>query len=107
MRRWTRATIISMNFSKTGRRDLPKPEPGLVIRYSYLWSREYLEGRQEGVKDRPCAIILGMRDQDVDIITLFVPVTQRGEDALELPAILKRQLGLDDARSWVAAHIAH
>ena len=25
---------------------LPKPEPGLVIRYSYLWHDEFLEGRR-------------------------------------------------------------
>ena len=36
---------------------LPKPVPGLVIRYSYLWHREYLEGREDGQKDRPCAIV--------------------------------------------------
>jgi hypothetical protein len=36
----------------------PVPQPGLVIRYSYLWEREALEGREEGVKDRPCAIVL-------------------------------------------------
>jgi hypothetical protein len=32
---------------------LPKPEPGLVIRYSYLWHDEHRQGREEGVKDRP------------------------------------------------------
>ena len=84
---------------------LPRPEPGLVIRYSYLWLNEHREGREEGVKDRPCAVILATRDQDGDIRTLVVPVThsapRRGEDALELPAILKRTLGLDAERTWV------
>jgi hypothetical protein len=84
---------------------LPKPEPGLVIRYSYLWLSEHREGREEGVKDRPCAIILATLDQDGTIKTLVVPVThtapQRGADALELPPLLKRQLGLDAERSWV------
>jgi hypothetical protein len=83
---------------------LPRPEPGLVIRYSYLWLREHHEGREEGVKDRPCAIILATSDQ-AGIKTLVVPVThsapQPGADGLELPAILKRHLGLDAERSWV------
>ena len=38
----------------------PVPRPGLVIRYSYLWESEAGAGREEGVKDRPCAIILVM-----------------------------------------------
>jgi len=83
---------------------LPKPEPGLVIRYSYLWLREHQEGREEGAKNRPCAIILATREQEGATKTLVVPVThsapQRETDALELPAILKRQLGLDAERSW-------
>ena len=36
---------------------MPLPVPGLVIRYSYLWHSEHLAGREEGTKDRPCAII--------------------------------------------------
>jgi hypothetical protein len=83
---------------------LPRPEPGLVIRYSYLWLREHHEGREDGVKDRPCAIILAASYQ-AGIKTLVVPVThsppQHGADGLELPAILKRHLGLDAERSWV------
>jgi hypothetical protein len=84
---------------------LPKPEPGLLIRYSYLWLWEHQEGREEGVKDRPCAIILALRDVEGDTKTLVVPVThsppKRGDDALELPPTLKRHLGLDAERSWV------
>jgi hypothetical protein len=34
----------------------PAPQPGLLIRYFYLWEREEARaGREEGVKDRPCA----------------------------------------------------
>jgi hypothetical protein len=32
---------------------LPKPVAGLIIRYSYLWYREHLEGRDEGQKGSP------------------------------------------------------
>ena len=35
-----------------------KPEPGLVIRYDFLWKNEEKVGHLEGVKDRPCVIVL-------------------------------------------------
>lgn len=84
---------------------LPKPEPGLVIRYSYLWFREYQEGREEGVKDRPCAIILATKTGDSGEKVIVLPVTHSAPakdiEALELPAPVKKRLGLDSERSWV------
>ena len=84
---------------------LPKPEAGLVIRYSYLWLREHREGREEGTKDRPCAIILALQDDDGETQVLVVPVTHSPPDnstvALELPPAVKQHLGLDAERSWV------
>jgi hypothetical protein len=44
---------------------LPRPVPGLVVRYSYLWYREFLDGREEGRKDRPCAIVAAIRKGNV------------------------------------------
>lgn len=32
---------------------LPRPIPGLVISYAYLWMQEALGGAEEGRKDRP------------------------------------------------------
>jgi hypothetical protein len=84
---------------------LPKPEAGLVVRYSYLWLREHLEGREEGTKDRPCAIILVARDHDGETQVLVVPVTHsppgNSAAALEVPTVIKQHLGLDAERSWV------
>lgn len=40
----------------------PEPEPGLVIRYAYLWRREQETGREKGTKDRPCAVVLALMD---------------------------------------------
>jgi hypothetical protein len=84
---------------------LPTPEPGLVIRYSYLWLREYRDGREEGTKDRPCAIILATLDHEGERQVLVVPVTHSPPDnstnALELPPAVKQHLGLDAERSWV------
>jgi hypothetical protein len=84
---------------------LPKPEPGLVIRYAYLWYEEARAGREEGSKDRPCAIVLASEESEAEIVVTVVPVTHtpptRNEEAVEIPAATKRRLGLDDARSWV------
>ncbi len=84
---------------------LPTPEIGLVIRYSYLWRREHREGREEGTKDRPCAIVLAARDHDDHTQVLVVPVTHSPPanlaEAMELPAAVKQHLGLDAGRSWV------
>jgi hypothetical protein len=83
---------------------LPVPEPGLVISYSYLWHSEYRQEREEGVKDRPCAIILVAGDDGGRTVVTVVPVThnppQDPSDAVEIPLAVKRRLGLHEARSW-------
>jgi hypothetical protein len=84
---------------------LPAPEPGLVIRYAYLWCAEHLEGREEGVKDRPCAVVLATRNAAGETIVTVLPVTHsepaNAALALEIPLATKRRLGLDSRRSWV------
>jgi len=84
----------------------PEPEPGLVIRYAYLWRREQDSGREEGAKDRPCAIVLALAGQEGDrprMVVLAVTHTppQPPTEGVELPAAAKRRLGLDEERSWV------
>ena len=83
----------------------PEPVPGLVIRYSYLWAEEYGSGREEGVKDRPCAIILVSAEDDGKRMVTVLPVTHvppaDPQLAVEIPQATKRRLGLDDERSWV------
>jgi hypothetical protein len=83
----------------------PVPHPGLVIRYSYLWEREARAGREEGVKDRPCAIVLVLLREGEHPIVRVLPVTHAppGDpaDALEIPRVTKERLGLDADRSWV------
>ena len=60
---------------------LPEPVPGLIIRYSYLWCREHLQGRDEGQKDRPCAIVAALRkDEHGDIHVLVLPITHSPPD---------------------------
>jgi hypothetical protein len=84
---------------------LPKPVPGLVIRYAYLWHDEFLEGREEGSKDRPCALVVATTSQDGQITATVLPITHSEPRApslaLEIPATVRKRLGLDGARSWV------
>lgn len=84
---------------------LPVPEAGLVIGYSYLWHSEYRRGREEGLKDRPCVIVVASRRAGERIIVTVVPVTHTppssADAAIELHAATKARLGLDEARSWV------
>ena len=83
----------------------PAPVAGLVIRYSYLWRAEHLGGRDEGFKDRPCAVILVTRTDEGEEIVTVLPITHsppREEDlAVEIPVATKNRLGLDGERSWV------
>ncbi|OQP86710.1 hypothetical protein BTR14_09725 [Rhizobium rhizosphaerae] len=82
----------------------PKPVAGLVIRYNYLWHKEKSEGHALGSKDRPCAIVVyHAKTND----TIVVPIThsppEPGEEhlSIEVPAELRRQLGLDEERNWI------
>lgn len=84
----------------------PVPVPGLLIRYSYLWANEHARGQEEGVKDRPCAVVLAVAGEAGETVVTVLPVTHSppSDPALgvEIPHATKRRLGLDDARSWVA-----
>ncbi|HLJ63917.1 MAG TPA: hypothetical protein VKT70_07420 [Stellaceae bacterium] len=85
---------------------LPNPEPGLVISYAYLWHHEHEAGQEEGSKDRPSVVVLAIeREADGATIVTVLPITHRPQSdpasAVEIPAPVKRHLGLDDDRSWV------
>jgi hypothetical protein len=84
---------------------LPAPVPGLVIRYSFLWCEAAARGEEEGVKDRPCAIVLVSEDRGGEKIVLVLPVTHsppaEPDLAVEIPIETKRRLGLDHHRSWI------
>jgi hypothetical protein len=84
----------------------PAPRPGLVIRYSFLWSHEADAGAEEAAKERPCAIVVATpRDQNGDIRTVVVPITHAPPDdpldSIEIPPQVCRFLGLDDGRHWL------
>jgi hypothetical protein len=83
----------------------PRPVTGLVIRYAYLWRNDFKKGKEEGVKDRPCAVILVTQDVDGKDAVTVLPVTHKPPHnlatALEIPSAVKRRLSLDSERSWV------
>jgi hypothetical protein len=85
---------------------LPKPEQGLVIRYSYLWHSEARRGQEEGRKDRPCAVVLAITQPSSGALRVMVaPITHTppsgDSTARELPPRIAQHLGLDGARSWI------
>ncbi|WP_282759354.1 type II toxin-antitoxin system PemK/MazF family toxin [Komagataeibacter saccharivorans] len=85
---------------------LPKPEPGLVISYAYLWRHEHNRGQEEGRKHRPCVIVLavekaGGRATRVTVAAVTHTPPTPDAAAVEMPQKVKQHLGLDDAQSWI------
>ena len=85
---------------------LPTPTPGPVLRYSYLWHRERVQGREEGSKDRPCAIVAAIRGDEAGATRVLVLPITHSPPGPEMPTVesslkVKARLGLDGARSWV------
>ena len=75
----------------------PKPKPGQIIRYSYLWKREYDKHQEEGVKDRPSAIIMVTKEDDDGILVTVLPVTHTPPSD---PQLADRNPPADQATSW-------
>jgi hypothetical protein len=89
----------------------PKPVPGLVIRYSFLWSHEATAGDEDGSKDRPCAVLLATTTEEGQQMVTVLPVTHTPPTderlAVEIPAGTKTRLGLDVDRSWIILNEAN
>jgi len=85
---------------------IPIPKPGLVIRYSFLWITDHDRGAVEGMKDRPCAIVVATpRDRNGHIQTIVAPIThsapQDDNASIEIPVVICKNLGFDAARHWL------
>ena len=82
----------------------PAPASGLVIRYDYLWRDQAKRGRQEGSKDRPCAVVIATTRADGGHRALVAAITHSepaAGDGILLPPRVKQHLGLDADRSWI------
>lgn len=62
-------------------------------------------GQGEGLKDRPAVVVLAQQQMKAGLRLIVAPVThaapERNGDAVELPKPVKRNLGLDQERSWI------
>ncbi|MGZ8287379.1 MAG: hypothetical protein ACXW27_16955 [Allosphingosinicella sp.] len=84
----------------------PPPQSGLVIRYDYLWIAEEREGREEGAKVRPCAIVVAVEGQGSGpqrVVVCGITHAPPSHEAagIFIPRRVKAHLGLDDAPSWI------
>ncbi len=83
----------------------PKAVSGQVISYAYLWQSEHYRGQEEGLKDRPCAVILVTFSDGGDERVTVLPITHsepsQPEHGIEIPRATKIRMGLDDAPSWI------
>jgi hypothetical protein len=79
---------------------------GHVLRYSYLWHWQFLNGRVDGDKDRPALVLalVAALDDGTPVVRVL-PITHAPPrdlaDAVEIPALVKRRLGMDGERSWI------
>jgi len=84
---------------------IPAPVPGLVIRYSFLWSKDRAAGAVEGSKERPCAVVVAVKTEDGGLRAIVVPIThtppEDREDSIEVPFAVCKALGLDGEQQWV------
>lgn len=80
-----------------------------MVRYDFLWKDEQRAGRDDGSKDRPCAIILVSKPKaDGSTEVALCPIThsepQGQETGVKIPLKMARHLGLDDQQSWIKTH---
>lgn len=80
------------------------PPVGSVIAYEYLW-RSKAGVRNDGEKTYPAAVVLARDDLGptpvVYVLGISHAAPKASQRALQLPAKLKRHLGLDAAPSWI------
>ena len=87
--------------------EIPTPKVGLVIRYSFLWSRQAQEAQEEGSKDRPAAIIVKTDKSGGNTTVWVCPITHHpdpDDDIVEVPERTRNELGLDNEKQWLVAN---
>ena len=86
------------------------PENGLVIRYSFLWQREFERGEESERKGRPvCVQMLMIQGPDMPQPVVLLPVTSQpstsADDALLIPQLELRRVGLRDPAWLIVNHL--
>jgi hypothetical protein len=83
---------------------IPAPEPGLVIRYDYLWATDASAGQDSG-KVRPACLVVVIDKPGLPLFAGILPITHSPPAAetegIKIPEPTRRRLGLDDAPCWV------
>lgn len=70
--------------------------PGDVIHYSYLWAYEEREGRVEGRKDRPCAVMIVHSGKHIVGVCPITHTPPKAGQGVQIPPPTCARLGLDD-----------
>lgn len=82
-----------------------KLRPGDVFEYHYLWARQAEMGETEGRKNRPVCLLIALPVQSGTILVILAITATEPEskdDAIEIPAIEARRVGLTDRKQgWV------
>lgn len=82
----------------------PRPPIGHVVAYEYLWASK-AGRREDGEKTYPTALILARKDDFGFVLTYALGIShmqpRAGQRALEVPAKLRRRIGLDAERQWI------
>jgi len=83
---------------------LPRPEPGLIFRYDYLWLDETASARTSG-KERPACLVATLDDEADPQLVVILPITHSrprgGTVGIDIPNAVAAKLGLDEVRSWI------
>lgn len=85
---------------------LPKPQPGLVVGYDFLFREQAEAGLENATKPHPAAIILVVKDSvhtrvSLVAITHAPPSLSEAPFRLKLTAAESREMGLDTGDHWV------
>lgn len=83
---------------------IPQPTVGMVVNYEYLWARQYHDGRTEGEKIRPCAILAVIEGKD-ETTVYVAPMTHTApfhpEESIQLTDATSRRLRMNCGSSWL------
>lgn len=87
-----------------------RPENGLVIRYSFLWMREFDRGEESGRKGRPvCVQVLLLPSAGKPQPVVLLPITSqpptKDDDALLIPQLELRRVGLREPAWLIVNHL--